>query len=75
MKTPPSTKRRAAIYVRKSIARGLDAEFNSLDAQQEACAAYCQSQGWTVLPTTYSDGGFSGSNTDRPAFQRLLADG
>jgi len=35
---------RCAIYTRKSSEEGLDMEFNSLDAQREACEAYvCQS--------------------------------
>ena len=35
---------RCAIYTRKSSDEGLDQEFNSLDAQYEACAAYIASQ-------------------------------
>jgi site-specific DNA recombinase len=68
---------RCAIYTRKSSEEGLDQDFNSLDAQREACAAFVQSQkheGWTVLPTQYDDGGYSGGTMDRPALQRLLAD-
>ena len=65
---------RVAIYVRKSTSAGLEQEFNSLDAQRESCASYSRSRGWTVLPETYEDGGYTGANTDRPAFQRLLAD-
>jgi len=68
---------RVAIYTRVSVSEGLEKEFNSIDAQREACAAYIASQrgqGWGVLPETYSDGGFSGANTDRPGFQRLLRD-
>jgi DNA invertase Pin-like site-specific DNA recombinase len=54
---------------------GLEQEFNSLDAQREACAAYIRRQtGWTVVDESYSDGGFTGANIERPAFQRLLAD-
>jgi site-specific DNA recombinase len=30
--------------------------------------------GWTVLPTRYDDGGFTGANTDRPALARLFED-
>src|SRR5580692_4143232 len=51
--------------------------FNSLDAQREACAAFILSQkheGWTVLPTLYDDGGFSGGTMERPALKRLIAD-
>ena len=70
-------KTRCAIYTRKSSDEGLDQAFNSLDAQREACAAFIQSQkheGWTVLPTLYDDGGFSGGTLERPALKRLLAD-
>jgi DNA invertase Pin-like site-specific DNA recombinase len=35
---------RCAIYTRKSSDEGLDQDFNSLDAQREACAAYVASQ-------------------------------
>jgi len=68
---------RCAIYTRKSSEEGLDQEFNSLDAQYEACAAYITSQrheGWTLVKTRYDDGGFSGGNMERPALKRLLAD-
>ena len=68
---------RSAIYTRKSSEEGLEQAFNSLDAQREACAAFILSQkheGWTVLPTFYDDGGFSGGTMDRPALQRLLGD-
>jgi DNA invertase Pin-like site-specific DNA recombinase len=72
------TKRsRCAIYTRKSTEEGLEQDFNSLDAQREACAAFIQSQkheGWSVLPTVYDDGGYSGGSLERPALQRLLAD-
>ncbi len=68
---------RCAVYTRKSTEDGLDQEFNSLDAQREACAAYITSQrheGWTPLPEHYDDGGFSGGSMERPAFKRLLAE-
>jgi len=73
----PAQAVRCAIYTRKSHEEGLEQEFNSLDAQREACEAYVASQrhdGWVVLPTRYDDGGFSGGNTDRPALKRLLED-
>ena len=78
-KTPRrSAKRiRCAIYTRKSSEEGLEQAFNSLDAQREACAAFILSQkheGWTVLPTLYDDGGFSGGTMERPALKRLIAD-
>ncbi|MEO5347838.1 MAG: recombinase family protein [Magnetococcus sp. YQC-9] len=66
-----------AIYTRKSTDEGLEMEFNTLDAQREACEAYIASQkseGWHLLPDRYDDGGFSGGNLERPALKRLLAD-
>jgi DNA invertase Pin-like site-specific DNA recombinase len=66
-----------AIYTRKSSEDGLEQEFNSLDAQREACDAYVVSQrhaGWKALPDMYDDGGLSGGTMERPALQRLLAD-
>jgi site-specific DNA recombinase len=70
-------KRRCAIYTRKSSEEGLEQEFNSLDAQHEACSAYIASQrseGWTLLTGRYDDGGVSGGTLDRPALKRLLED-
>lgn len=71
------TKKRCAIYTRKSSEERLDQQFNSLDAQREACAAYIASQkseGWFAVLDRYDDGGWSGGNLERPALQRLLAD-
>jgi DNA invertase Pin-like site-specific DNA recombinase len=68
---------RCAIYTRKSTDEGLDKDFNSLDAQREACAAYVMSQqheGWTLLTEHYDDGGHSGGTLERPALQQLLND-
>jgi len=68
---------RCAIYTRKSSEEGLNQEFNSLDAQRESGEAFIKSQtheGWECLPDRYDDGGFTGSNLDRPALARLLAD-
>ena len=68
---------RCAIYTRKSTEHNLDLEFNSLDAQREACEAYIKSQaheGWRLIPDRYDDGGLSGASLDRPALQDLLAD-
>lgn len=68
---------RCAIYTRKSTEHGLELEFNSLDAQREACEAYIKSQaslGWKVLPQPYDDPAFSGGNLERPALKQLLKD-
>jgi site-specific DNA recombinase len=76
--SPQRTARvRCAIYTRKSSEEGLEQEFNSLQAQREACEAFINSQrheGWVCLRTAYDDGGFSGATMERPALQRLLAD-
>jgi predicted site-specific integrase-resolvase len=68
---------RCAVYTRKSSEEGLDQEFNSLDAQREACVAFIASQvglGWKLIPDRYDDGGISGGTLERPAIQRLLQD-
>jgi DNA invertase Pin-like site-specific DNA recombinase len=68
---------RCAIYTRKSSEEGLDMEFNSLEAQREACEAYVASQkaeGWVAIRDRYDDGGFSGGTLERPALRQLLAD-
>ena len=79
MKGPAVVKRklRCAVYTRKSSEEGLEQEFNSLDAQREACEAYVASQraeGWLLVPDRYDDGGFSGGTLERPALQRLIQD-
>jgi site-specific DNA recombinase len=66
---------RCAIYTRKSTEHNLDLEFNSLDAQREACEAYIKSQaheGWRLVLGQFDDGGISGASLDRPAIQALL---
>jgi len=71
------SKLRCAIYTRKSSEEGLDQDFNSLDAQHEACAAYIKSQaseGWRPVRERYDDGGISGGTLARPGLQRLLDD-
>ncbi|MCE5322418.1 recombinase family protein [bacterium] len=68
---------RCAIYTRKSTEKGLEQEFNSLDAQREACEAYIASQrheGWIALTEHYDDPGFSGGNIERPGLKKLMRD-
>ncbi len=67
--------RRCAIYTRVSTDQGLEQDFNSLDAQREACEAYIKSQvseGWILARGRYDDGGYSGGSLERPALQELL---
>lgn len=68
---------RCAVYTRKSSEEGLEQDFNSLDAQREACESYINSQkheGWELIEKQYNDGGYSGGTMNRPAFQELLKD-
>ena len=77
MKPHPTQNVRCAIYTRKSSEEGLEQDFNSLDAQREACSAYIRSQaseGWSESPARYDDGGISGGTLVRPGLQRLLTD-
>lgn len=74
-----STKKitRCAIYTRKSTEHGLELEFNSLQAQREACESYIKSQaieGWRALHKRYDDPTYSGGSLERPALQQLLED-
>lgn len=77
MAAKPEKALRCAIYTRKSTDHGLELEFNSLDAQREACEAYIKSQaseGWRALPGRYDDPAYSGGNLDRPGVQKLMKD-
>ncbi|MGL4676625.1 MAG: recombinase family protein [Brevinema sp.] len=73
---------KSAIYTRKSSEEGLELDFNSLDAQREACESYIKSQkhgteshvGWVLVEKEYSDGGISGGTLERPALKELLQD-
>src|SRR5450432_2167784 len=76
MKAPTARRSlRCAIYTRVSTDARLEQEFNSLDAQREACEAFIKSQtheGWSLVRSRYDDGGFSGGSMERPALQKLL---
>ncbi|MGM0583949.1 MAG: recombinase family protein [Pseudomonadota bacterium] len=77
MSKPVPRKLRCAVYTRKSSEEGLDQDFNSLDAQREACEAYIASQkpeGWVLMRDRYDDGGVSGGTLERPGLKRLMAD-
>jgi site-specific DNA recombinase len=74
---PIVRKVRCAVYTRKSSEEGLEQEFNSLDAQREACEAYIASQraeGWMLVQDRYDDGGVSGGTLERPALKRVMGD-
>lgn len=66
------TNKFAAIYIRVST----DAQFEegySVEAQKEMLGAYCISKGIKNY-RFYIDGGFSGSNLNRPALEDMIAD-
>jgi site-specific DNA recombinase len=68
---------RVAIYCRQSVTKDESDPHGSVGTQREAAEDYVASQkslGWRALPARYDDLGLSGKNTDRPAFQRMLAD-
>src|ERR1700687_2684896 len=72
-----TSSRCCAVYTRKSSEEGLEQDFNSLQAQREACEAFIKSQaseGWRIIKTAYVDGGLSSGTMERPALQQLLAD-
>lgn len=62
---------RAALYIRVSTQEQV--ENYSIESQKERLEAYCKSKDWTIYDV-YIDPGYSGSNTDRPALQRLIGD-
>ena len=73
----PPARKRCAVYTRKSTDEGLEQDFNSLDAQREACCAYILSQageGWERIDEHYDDGGWSGGSMDRPSLRQLMED-
>lgn len=60
-----------ALYLRVSTEQQI--EKYGLDVQHEKLQSYCQARGWTHV-TDYIDGGYSGSNLNRPALQQLIKD-
>jgi site-specific DNA recombinase len=62
---------RVALYIRVSTQEQV--ENYSIESQRERLEAYCKSKDWSIYDT-FIDPGYSGSNTDRPALQRLLAE-
>ncbi|MDO4269413.1 MAG: recombinase family protein [Eubacteriales bacterium] len=65
----PAQSRPVVGYVRVSTENQL--ENYSIDEQRRRVSAYCQAKGWR-LRQIYTDGGFSGGTTDRPALRRML---
>jgi DNA invertase Pin-like site-specific DNA recombinase len=77
MELTKTSVQRCVVYTRKSSEEGLEQDFNSLQAQRDACEAFIRSQageGWRLSKSHYDDGGFSGGTMARPALQRLMED-
>ena len=66
------TTNKVAIYVRVSTTSQAE-EGYSIEEQKDKLEAYCKIKDWSVY-NIYTDGGFSGSNTDRPALEQLIKD-
>ena len=66
---------RCAVYTRKSHRTNLALEFNSLSAQRQAVERFILGhahEGWVLIEEDFSDGGFSGKDTNRPGWQKLM---
>lgn len=63
---------KVAIYVRVSTTSQLE-EGYSIEEQKDKLTSYCDIKDWSVF-NIYTDGGFSGSNTERPALEKLIKD-
>ena len=68
----PSVKQIRALYIRVSTEAQAE-EGYSIDAQTDRLQAYCTAMGWDNA-VLYIDGGYSGSNLNRPRMQQLIAD-
>nr|DAQ96920.1 MAG TPA: integrase [Caudoviricetes sp.] len=66
------TTNKVAIYVRVSTTNQVE-EGYSIEEQKDKLSSYCNIKDWSVYKV-YTDGGFSGSNTDRPALEQLIKD-
>lgn len=66
------TMHKVAIYVRVSTTSQAD-EGYSIDEQKAKLTSYCEIKDWNIYDI-YTDGGFSGSNTERPALEQLIRD-
>ena len=63
-----------ALYERLSQEDKLDGESNSIANQKKILERYCKDHGYTAIRHYDEDDGYSGTNFNRPGFQRMLAD-
>ncbi|MDD4830971.1 MAG: recombinase family protein, partial [Candidatus Pacebacteria bacterium] len=66
--------KRCAVYTRVSTDLQAEKEFSSCEAQEEKIKYFIESQNDFGIFKVYSDGGYTGANTDRPALQELMND-
>lgn len=66
------TTNKVAIYVRVSTTNQAE-EGYSIEEQKDKLSSYCNIKDWSIY-NIYTDGGFSGSNTERPALEKLIKD-
>lgn len=62
-----------ALYCRLSRDDGTDQDSGSIQTQKEMLTRYCRENGFTNY-SFYIDDGWSGTNSERPDFQRMLSD-
>ena len=62
-----------ALYLRLSKDDGTMSESSSIQTQKEMLTRYCRENGFAISQI-YVDDGWSGTNTNRPSFQRMLSD-
>lgn len=66
--------KQCAIYTRVSTDIQTEKEFSSRESQEEKIRAFIKSQDNWQIYKVYSDAGYTGANTNRPALQELLED-
>lgn len=62
-----------ALYLRLSRDDELQGESSSITSQRQLLTQYVRDKGWTIADE-YIDDGYSGTNYDRPEFQRMIDD-
>ena len=66
--------KQCAIYTRVSTDIQAEKEFSSCESQEEKIRAFVKSQDNWQIAKVYTDAGYTGANTNRPALQELLED-
>ena len=66
--------KQCAIYTRVSTDLQAEKEFSSCEAQEEKIRSFVKSQDNWQIAKVYTDAGYTGANTNRPALRELLED-